>query len=214
MALVLIDLDGTLISGPTCEGTLLVRLVRERLLGARQVVSGVTFFFRWAPSYGPGVWKRNKGYLNGLSVGVVEHEARRLVEDSLARRIRPFMRRRLAWHRARNHTLVLLSGAPDFLARPMAERLGIPHCVATVCAQAAGRFTAEPPEVHPVGPEKLRIAQELCHRFGCSLDDCTAYADSFSDAALLERVGKPVPVNPDRSLSRMARRAGWAIATD
>ncbi len=214
MSLVLIDLDGTLIRGPSSESAFVLRLLRERLLGPRQILSGMGFFLRWSPRYGFSVLKKNKAYLSGLSIAAVERQGLRLVEDRLIERVRPFMREQLVWHRKRNDTLVLLSGAPDFIARPMAERLDISHCVATVCAHSDGCFTADPPELHPYGREKLRIAEDLCRRFGCTLEQCTAYADSYSDAALLEKVGRPVTVSPDRALLRAARRAGWTIAPD
>ena len=37
------------------------------------------------------------------------------------------------------------------------------------------------------------------------------YTDSYNDLPMLERVGRPVAVNPDMRLGRHARRRGWAI---
>jgi fatty acyl-CoA reductase len=38
-----------------------------------------------------------------------------------------------------------------------------------------------------------------------------AYADSISDLPMLEAVGNPVAVNPDRRLAAAARSRGWQI---
>jgi len=38
-----------------------------------------------------------------------------------------------------------------------------------------------------------------------------AYADSYCDLPLLERVAEPVAVRPDRRLRRIAEQRGWEI---
>jgi len=38
-----------------------------------------------------------------------------------------------------------------------------------------------------------------------------AYSDSFSDLPMLESVGLPAAVNPDRRLRRIARERNWPI---
>ena len=44
------------------------------------------------------------------------------------------------------------------------------------------------------------------------MDDAVAYADNWSDRALLERVGQAVVVHPHRRLKRLAQVRGWIIA--
>ena len=43
--------------------------------------------------------------------------------------------------------------------------------------------------------------------------DCRAYSDSITDLPLLEAVGHPTAVNPDRALRRVAEERGWPILT-
>ena len=43
--------------------------------------------------------------------------------------------------------------------------------------------------------------------------DCRAYSDSITDLPLLEAVGHPTAVNPDRALRRIAETRGWPILT-
>ena len=43
------------------------------------------------------------------------------------------------------------------------------------------------------------------------MDETAAYADNWSDRALLERVGRAVVVHPRGKLARLARQHGWAI---
>jgi phosphoserine phosphatase len=43
------------------------------------------------------------------------------------------------------------------------------------------------------------------------MDAAVAYADNWSDRALLERVGRAVVVRPGRRLRRLAMLRGWTI---
>ncbi|MCW7991395.1 hydrolase, partial [Streptomyces platensis subsp. clarensis] len=52
---------------------------------------------------------------------------------------------------------------------------------------------------------KVRIAKELCERFGVRLDACVAYGDSMSDAELFAVVPETVAVNADHHLADLAR---------
>ncbi|MFI8517424.1 HAD family hydrolase [Streptomyces sp. NPDC085481] len=52
---------------------------------------------------------------------------------------------------------------------------------------------------------KVRIAGELCERFGVEPADCVAYGDSMSDAALFATVRETVAVNADHHLADLAR---------
>jgi len=44
------------------------------------------------------------------------------------------------------------------------------------------------------------------------MDDSVAYADNWSDRALLQRVGTAVVVHPHRKLNQLAKERGWHIA--
>ena len=61
------------------------------------------------------------------------------------------------------------------------------------------------------GAGKLRYAEAYARQTGVSLRDCTFYTDSYSDLPVLEQVGAPVLVNPDRRLRREARARGWRV---
>ncbi|MEU0524881.1 HAD family hydrolase [Streptomyces niveus] len=51
---------------------------------------------------------------------------------------------------------------------------------------------------------KVRIANELCARFGVRLEDCVAFGDSMSDAAIFASVPRAVAVNADHHLAGLA----------
>ncbi|MEW1658320.1 HAD-IB family phosphatase [Streptomyces sp. NPDC093707] len=54
---------------------------------------------------------------------------------------------------------------------------------------------------------KVRIADELCARYGLSRGDCVAYGDSLSDAGLFAVVPESVAVNADHHVSGLATYA-------
>jgi phosphoserine phosphatase len=77
-------------------------------------------------------------------------------------------------------------------------------------AAYGSRFPAVP-FTQPVDPAgvlsaaaKVRIADQLCARFGVTRADCVAYGDSSSDTDLFGAVPVSVAVNADRHLSGLA----------
>jgi phosphoserine phosphatase len=82
--------------------------------------------------------------------------------------------------------------------------------VATHLVVEDGKYNGE--VAHYVyGPNKAVAMQELAEREGYDLSVSYAYSDSETDAPMLEIVGHPFAVNPDRGLRRMAEERGWPI---
>ena len=211
MACVLVDIDGTLIVGTSSERLFIGYLARNGVLGPQQYAAAIRFPLRWAGEYGWQVFKKNKAYLAGLESGAVETLSVAFVQEALEPRLRETMLRRLKVHRDAGDSVALLSGSPEFIARPLARSLGIHDWSATRFALDGDRYAEAPPICHPFGGEKLARADELCERLGFELSDCVAYADSVYDLPLLRGVKRPIAVCPDRLLARAARRDGWEI---
>jgi phosphoserine phosphatase len=68
-------------------------------------------------------------------------------------------------------------------------------------------------EYYCYGEEKAQAARDIAVERGYRLEDCRAYSDSITDLPLLEAVGHPTAVNPDRALRREAEQRGWPILT-
>ncbi len=211
MGLVLVDLDGTLLASRSSERLFIAHLAKQGLLGPRQVSAATSFLLRHIPRFGLRAVKLNKAYLDGHSVAEMEDLAETFVDHAILPRLRGAMFQRLKSHSRRGDRLALLSGAPDFIIGPLAVRLDIPLWRATRPAREAGRYRAAIPESHPFAGEKVAAAVELSRAADTSLADSTAYANSIHDVALMERVRRPVAVNPDRRLRRLAERRGWEI---
>ncbi|HQU16850.1 MAG: HAD family hydrolase [Gammaproteobacteria bacterium] len=214
MRLALLDLDGTLLAGPSSEQLFILHLLRNRILGPRQGWAAAGFLWRYSGRYGRHVWRKDKAYLSGLDAALLVPVAAAFVRNFLISRLRPAMLERLRRHQRDGDIPILLTGTLDLIAGPLANHLGISHWCATICAQRHGRFMPQPPERHPFGREKLALASCLAEQLGLALADATAYADSRHDLPLLEAVAHPVAVNPAPGLARAAHRRGWEVLTD
>ena len=61
------------------------------------------------------------------------------------------------------------------------------------------------------GPFKAEAMRQLAAQDGIDLSGSYAYSDSYTDAPMLEAVGHPVAVNPDRVLLKLAKERGWEV---
>jgi hypothetical protein len=73
-----------------------------------------------------------------------------------------------------------------------------------------GRYTGEL-EFYAYGEQKAVAIRELAVRDGLDLAGSYAYSDSLTDLPMLDAVGHPVAVNPDRDLRRVAEEREWEI---
>ena len=210
MRLVLFDVDGTLLEGGS-EVRFIRHLIARRRIGLKSLLRSCAFALSHAARYGRHVWKKNKAYLAGLGSAEVEQLAAAFVRERLAQALRPAVLERIAEHRGRGDRVILLTGTPDFIARPLAEAIGANGWIATCCAAQSGIFQAESPTSHPFAADKLRLAEAAAAECGLTLAQCTAYADSIHDRDLLQAVGRAVAVAPDNGLLALAKQAGWEI---
>ena len=210
MTLAIFDIDGTLVEGST-ERRFWRYLLKRGHQGPRQVLAYLAFWPRYLPLFGRLTAKKNKAYLYKLRTARVQELADRFVADEILPRLYAPAVQRLQSHVRHGHTVVLLSGTLEPIAKALARELGVSHVRATVCRERDGRYLGGPPLVHPFGTEKLAIAVELAAELGASLREASAYGDSRHDLALLQAVADPVAVMPDAPLLETARDNRWHI---
>jgi phosphoserine phosphatase len=61
------------------------------------------------------------------------------------------------------------------------------------------------------GPNKSQWIRDYAAQHALNLENCWAYADSFSDLPMLSMVGRPCAVNPDFKLRAAARDFDWPV---
>lgn len=114
-------------------------------------------------------------------------------------------------HRDADRRTVIISSSPAEVVEPVAEHLGADSVICTRAAvDAHGRYTGEL-EFYAYGPHKAEAILDLAAREGIDLASSYAYSDSITDLPMLEVVGHPVAVNPDRDLERIARERDWPV---
>jgi phosphoserine phosphatase len=114
-------------------------------------------------------------------------------------------------HRRGGDRVVLLTAMSDLIAQPLRQMMGADAAVATCVPAENGRLQQAGAGPFPFAAGKLAAAEAICTAAGCRLGACAAYADSMTDLPLLQQVGTPVVVAPQRDLRRLAERYGWEI---
>ena len=66
-------------------------------------------------------------------------------------------------------------------------------------------------QFYAFGPFKAEAMDALAARHGVDLAASYAYTDSYTDLPMLQAVGHPVAVNPDRVLNRYAREHDFEV---
>ncbi|MGW2688573.1 HAD family hydrolase [Streptomyces sp. NPDC001414] len=159
--------------------------------------------------------ERTRAYLSGLVRGWNVQQVKEIVAETLHDLIDPIIYDEAAslieaHHRAgRDVVLVSTSGAE--VVEPIGELLGADRVVATrMVVGDDGCYTGEV-EYYAYGPTKAEAVRELAASEGYDLDRSYAYSDSATDLPMLQAVGHPHAVNPDRALRREALGRGWPI---
>jgi HAD superfamily hydrolase (TIGR01490 family) len=116
-------------------------------------------------------------------------------------------------HKAAGRRVFIVSASPEEIVLPLADFLGVDEAIASRArVDDEGRYTGEM-ELYAYGPFKADVMREIAAAKGIDLSASYAYSDSYTDAPMLEVVGHPVAVNPDRVLLKLAREREWEVRT-
>ncbi len=209
------DLDKTVIARASVAalGRPLYRhgLVRRRTL-VRALVSQFVYLHLGASE---DRLERIRDSVLSLARGWEQAQVARLVEESLAEVVEPLIYAEalelFAEHRAAGRRVYLVSASPEEIVRPLAARLGADGALASrAVVDADGRYTGAL-AFYCAGPYKAQALLRLAETEGIDLARSFAYSDSLSDLPMLELVGRPVAVNPERALAKLAAQRGWPI---
>ncbi len=113
-------------------------------------------------------------------------------------------------HHLAGHDVVIVSTSGLEVVGPIGEMLGADRVIATRMVQQDGRYTGEI-EFYAYSANKAAAMIELAEQEGYDLAASYAYSDSSTDIPMLEAVGHPYAVNPDRALRKTAHERGWEI---
>lgn len=210
------DLDGTILHGSVVDHYLYFAKTDPSLPGRARRLAGALV---------KGPYYKYVDYLDrhrfntefyasyaGLSEDRLAILGEALFEKVLKKKIYDGMLELLERDRQAGHHQVLLTGALDFVAEPVARYLGIQKVVASRLEfESNGLCTGvlRPPVM--AGPEKANWMRNYAYDHDYDLRWSVAYSDDAADLPMLSMVGRPVAVNPDARLLATARSHGWPV---
>ena len=146
----------------------------------------------------------------GAPVDQIDDDVRELLSDYLLTQSFPAAIRRVRAHRELGHKTLLITGALDFVVKPL-EPLFDDIISAQMGKSEAGRYTGGMTAVPPIAENRYQALVDYAETHSIDLRESVAYADSSSDLPMLEAVGFPVAVNPETKLASIARKRGWLV---
>jgi HAD superfamily hydrolase (TIGR01490 family) len=113
-------------------------------------------------------------------------------------------------HHLSGRDVIIVSTSGSEVVEPIGEMLGADKVVATQMEVVDGKYTGGI-TFYAYAENKATAVRELAEQRGYDLERSYAYSDSVTDVFMLEAVGHPYAVNPDKELRRIARDRGWPI---
>jgi HAD superfamily hydrolase (TIGR01490 family) len=208
----LFDMDGTLIDGDS--DWLYLRWERQRgEVSAIEMLRVLSWLFQHSLGVldAERVAQRALRMLSGASEARLVQRRVDCHHALVRARISEAARAAVEAHKRAGDLVAIVTAATPYAARPVADDLGIPHIVTTELEVADGKLTGQAVGPLCYGEGKLVKARAVAERLGFDLEETTFYSDSWSDLPLLRSVGRPVAVNPDPRLRRVAEKSRWSI---
>lgn len=133
----------------------------------------------------------------------------------IEKKIKPMMQEKatqlLDRHRQQGHTLMIITATNRFVTEPIAELLQIEHLIAVEPEMIDGQYTGKVAGIPSFQDGKVTRLHDWMQQHQKTLDGAWFYSDSINDAPLLKQVPNAVAVDPDPSLTELARGSGWEI---
>lgn len=185
------------------------------LINRRAVLrSSVAQFFYLSGGADHQQMERMRAHLQQMCAGWQVQQVRDIVAEALHDLIDPMVYDEAATlieeHRAAGRDVVIVSSSGEEVVGPIGELLGVDRVVATRMVVADGCYTGEI-SFYAHGEHKASAIRALAAEQGYDLRSCYAYSDSITDLPMLEAVGHPCGVNPDRALRKAATSRGWPV---
>lgn len=159
---------------------------------------------------------RMRTHLTNMCTGWDAEQVKSIVNETLHDVVDPLVfaeaAELIADHRLCGRDVVVVSASGEEIVAPIARALGATHAMATRMVVEDGKYTGEV-AFYCYGEGKAQAVRELASREGYPLQHCYAYSDSMSDLPMLEAVGHPTVVNPDRALRKESAARGWPVLT-
>src|SRR4051794_4642799 len=159
--------------------------------------------------------ERMRQFLSAMATGWDVGQVKEIVAETLHDLIDPLIYSEaaalIAEHKAAGRDVVIVSTSGSEVVEPIAEMLGADLAIGTrMAVDDEGRYSGEI-EFYAYAENKAKAIIELATERGYDLSRSFAYSDSATDIPMLEAVGHPYAVNPDRALRKEAVVREWPV---
>jgi HAD superfamily hydrolase (TIGR01490 family) len=158
--------------------------------------------------------EKMREFLSSLSAGWDVQTVRDIVAETLHHVVDPLVFDEavslIEEHHLAGRDVIIVSASGSEVVEPIGDLLGADGVVATQMRIVDGRYTGEI-DYYAYGANKALALERLAEEHGYDLSRSYAYSDSITDIHMLEVVGHPYAVNPDRDLRREALARGWPV---
>ena len=202
------DLDGTILPGTSAEREFIRFATATGEIGYAEQVARLANWVLHVPTRGV---IRNKTHFAGCDVHTISRLGRTFVDTWLMHLFPDEAFDMIRLHRDRGDVVGIVSGAPEDLIAGLAGPLDLDFVVGTELEVRKGRLTGRVARSHNSGATKVERALAVARRFSFDLTRSTAYGDAYTDRFLLSHVSRPVAVNPDSRLRKLAEANGWPV---
>jgi len=146
----------------------------------------------------------------GFNAVRAQQDAHAFLEECLKPRLHPPIVDRLNVLKRDGVKIVLITGGLDFILRPLADYLEA-ELIAPGLVESGGTFTGVLTRAPLTGHAKFEEVRAHAQRNGIDLSASHAFGNEHGDAEMLQAVGHPVAVHPDRRLKKIALQHRWEI---
>jgi len=158
--------------------------------------------------------EKMRDFLSKLSAGWDVQTVRDIVADTLHHIVDPLVYDEavslIEDHHLAGRDVIIVSASGSEVVEPIGAMLGADGVLATRMAVSEGKYTGEI-SFYAYAANKATAIEELAAEKGYDLSRSYAYSDSITDLHMLELVGHPVAVNPDKELRRQAVARDWPV---
>jgi HAD superfamily hydrolase (TIGR01490 family) len=158
--------------------------------------------------------EKMRDFLSQMVTGWQVDTVREIVADTLHNIVDPLVYDEavslIEEHHLAGRDVIIVSASGAEMVEPIGELLGVDAVIASRLSIAEGRYTGGI-DFYAYAANKATAITELADRRGYDLARSYAYSDSITDVHMLEAVGHPHAVNPDRDLRRVAQERGWPV---
>ncbi len=208
----LFDFDGTIIAGYSATA-MLQEKIKRREMTAEELVQTVNVIAQYSTgNMGfSGLMSGAAKFMKGVTEESYFEFGEELYEKHIAKKVYPEARALIEAHQAKGHTVAIVSSATIYQIEPTARDLDIEHVLCSQYEVENGEFTGNIIRPLCFGEGKVIASEKLAERMNLDLDQSYFYSDSYDDIELLERVGKPRPLNPNGKLREAAKENDWPL---